>query len=184
MLRQCIQFALLLLVAAAESQYIGGILQTPSGMGSASDIRGAEIVGDSLSGLGGAPCIWQGENNKFNHLLIDKFDFGQVFGAGGGMQVGYGSINDQWRATMWSGRSDPLWICIHQIFLGVSHTVPMVANRSVPGESIQICSPATRWSGRAALSHLSTCTQVAPISGPKRTPSKAEYKLEWLKMFL
>jgi hypothetical protein len=108
MLRQCIHFALLLLAATAKSQYIGGILQTPSGMGSASDIRGSEIVGDSLSGLGGAPCIWQGENNKFSQLPIDKFDFGQVFGAGGGKQVGYGSIDDQWRATMWSGPNGTL----------------------------------------------------------------------------
>src|SRR5688500_1615830 len=90
------------LTSRINAQYIASILQTPNGSGRALAAGGGQIVGAAF-GTGGGPCLWDGAAQQFVNLNPAGYQFAEVFGVGGGTQVGYGFTNNDTRALMWTG---------------------------------------------------------------------------------
>jgi hypothetical protein len=97
-LRSSIALALLLCSQSLWAQYTVQILPTPTGVGQVQDAGGGQIVGHSFAG----PALWNAPDYTFVSLNSPKYTFEEVWGVGGGKQVGYG-VTDAAHALMWSG---------------------------------------------------------------------------------
>jgi hypothetical protein len=101
-LRSSITVPLLLCSQSLWAQYTVQILPTPNDDGLVNGAGGGQIVGAAF-GAGGGPALWDGPNHKYVSLRPKGYSGAEVWGVGGGRQVGYGVTGGSPHALMWSG---------------------------------------------------------------------------------
>jgi hypothetical protein len=131
--------------ATAFGQYTVQMLPTPTGVGYIEDAGGGQIVGHTHAG----PALWNAPEYKFVSLNSPKYTFEEVWGVGGGKQVGYG-VMDAAHALMWSGSAGSVVDLHNDIFLGTIAYGTDGKSQVGSGAVSQNAGHAALWRGTAA----------------------------------